>query len=760
MNLSNAFRHAFLSKPSTSPDITVFAHSSQLHQAIMAEHPTVAALAIVEPSGLLRIRTCPIVVRNDDGTISAVVSNGSNTNLVPGISGPNTFQHFVSIGQRRSIPSFAIKGSALPEELFTDSGLTYVANTFLFLLPRAILLGYGKDWVEGDINDPAVIDLFEHEYGPDYGAWLRAIKAASTPAVAKAANIIHKKLSDTNQLVQYLSGLSTEVTSTTGPAFVYTSSINEVTHPAELALLQERLQPLFTTVQATPPLADPTPTATGFTAAELAAALTSRDERKESNKLRDGFVKLQSIFVGGTISLDTPSLTSIVLPEPTTAHKEANLKTTIDERTDALKRILDTANTQRVDRALLFALESHRSMALHDYLLCRQILLGNWSMVPVNTISDKQILVGVLHFIPPTTEETSSIQREHDESELSATLNNSTQDKRTRLLSPTRLYGVDQVKRLLANFISASNSLWVSDGDEDTRPIIARVFLEIFNYLHDQDLTEYYAILSREERENFTYHLVSRMDRLVCRFVRAGNDFGTNSAIAAGNAQAILLTQYRRAFIAWANDWSDIKTKVDRGYKLEHCTSLRPAQLPRANAAAGTATAAAASTASTTGGTGGKPSSSATIPKRHRDDSSTTGSGGATKANTVQRTAGQAATANWSPSVVFPFPRAAKYDVVHGKKMGDFIMKDGFSTLFPESITDKFCHGFSTLGQACGRSECTKVHLPFGKWTPANQATQIAHVEANFPNIAFNKAFVRNLPEDKTSLLLDPTGMS
>ena len=96
MNLSNAFRHAFLSKPSTSPDITVFAHSSQLHQAIMAEHPTVAALAIVEPSGLLRIRTCPIVVRNDDGTISAVVSNGSNTNLVPGISGPNTFQHFVS----------------------------------------------------------------------------------------------------------------------------------------------------------------------------------------------------------------------------------------------------------------------------------------------------------------------------------------------------------------------------------------------------------------------------------------------------------------------------------------------------------------------------------------------------------------------------------------------------------------------------------------------------------------------------------------
>ena len=283
--------------------------------------------------------------------------------------------------------------------------------------------------------------------------------------------------------------------------------------------------------------------------------------------------------------------------------------------------------------------------------------------------------------------------------------------------------------------------------------------MAIFNYLHDQDFTEYYAILNREDRENFTYHLVSRMDRFVCRLVRAGNDFATNSAIAAGNAQAILLTQYRRAFIAWANDWSDIKTKVDRGYKLEHCTSLRPSQLTRATSAASTTTAAPTGTTLTTTGVG-KPSSSATIPKRQRDDSSATGSGGATKASTVQRAAGQAAPTNWSPSVTFPFPRAAKYDVVHGKKMGDFILKEGFSTLFPESIADKFCHGFSTLGQACGRSECTKVHLPFGKWTPANQATQIAHVEANFPNIAFNKAFVRNLPEDKTSLLLDPTGMS
>ena len=43
------------------------------------------------------------------------------------------------------------------------------------------------------------------------------------------------------------------------------------------------------------------------------------------------------------------------------------------------------------------------------------------------------------------------------------------------------------------------------------------------------------------------------------------------------------------------------------------------------------------------------------------------------------------------------------------------------------------------------------------KWTAADQVAQIAHVEAHHPKIAFNKAFVRNLPDDKKHLLVEPT---
>jgi hypothetical protein len=116
--------------------------------------------------------------------------------------------------------------------------------------------------------------------------------------------------------------------------------------------------------------------------------------------------------VAGVISFDKASLSSVILPTPTKAHENVNGKTSLDERLDAFKRILDTSNVQRVE-GRLYALESCRSMSLHNHQLCRQFLLGNWSPTPVVHLTDKHILVSVLQFIPPTSEESSMIQTLH-----------------------------------------------------------------------------------------------------------------------------------------------------------------------------------------------------------------------------------------------------------------------------------------------------------------------------------------------------------
>ncbi len=363
MKLTTAFRSAYLDRPRTYPDLAAFCTAKPSIQALMAEHPSVAALAIVKPSGLLCIRLSPIVQRADDGSVLAVVSNGSNLTLAPGISGPNAFQHFVSVAQRRAIPAFAIKGTALPEDLFAGSGMPFAPNTFLFALPQALPIGFGKDWVEGNISDPAILDLFEHEhkYGPEYGMWLRAVKASLTPTVSKAASLIYKAATDANLLVLHLGAVSNNINLSTRPASVYTSSINEATHPAELTILRAPLDHLFEIILDSTPVTSPAT----FSPADFAAALTTRDERKETTKLRDGFLKLQGISVAGVISFGQASLSSVILPTATKAYENVNSKTTLDKRLDAFKRILDTSNAQRVE-GCLYALESCRSMPLHD----------------------------------------------------------------------------------------------------------------------------------------------------------------------------------------------------------------------------------------------------------------------------------------------------------------------------------------------------------------------------------------------------------
>lgn len=308
-------------------------------------------------------------------------------------------------------------------------------------------------------------------------------------------------------------------------------------------------------------------------------------------------------------------------------------------------------------------------------------------------------------------------------------------------MGPLRFWGIDSVKRLIANFISMSDALWVFDDDAEGRPLVTRVLNMVFDYLHDADFLEYYTRMSRDERENFTYHLLSRMDHFVCRMVKAGNEFATFTAIANGTPEEIDLTSYAKAFTGFADDFIDIKKTVNRGNKFATVTLLRPT--PPAPAQAGTS-AGGAPSGSTAAAAAGR------VPKRTRLDDAAS----APPANNRASHPPNNAPPRTAPA--FGQPRVAgRYDVEHGRRMGDFVVRDDFSTIFAPVIADKFCPGFSVLGQACGRSECTKVHLPFGKWSADDQAAQIAHVSTHHPAISFNKASVRNLPEDKRPLLGD-----
>ena len=176
--------------------------------------------------------------------------------------------------------------------------------------------------MEGDIADPAVVDLFAHEYGAERSAWLRAIKTSLVPATAQAAVQLYTAAVAAGQARDLLGDLSEEAVINTEPALMYAVSINDTTHPPDYATIKGRLLPFFGAVPQ-PPTVAVTPQAPaglgGFTPAEFAEALSTREEKKESNKLRDGFYRSQSIFFKGVASFSKSTLTSIALPTPTRA---------------------------------------------------------------------------------------------------------------------------------------------------------------------------------------------------------------------------------------------------------------------------------------------------------------------------------------------------------------------------------------------------------------------------------------------------------
>ena len=71
---------------------------------------------------------------------------------------------------------------------------------------------------------------------------------------------------------------------------------------------------------------------------------------------------------------------------------------------------------------------------------------------------------------------------------------------------------------------------------------------------------------------------------------------------------------------------------------------------------------------------------------------------------------------------------------------------------------------FFILGKACGKKDCKnrdgvrKKHMGLHRMSDEHCCMQIAHVETNKDNLAFNKMCVRNLPEDKKYLLQMPEG--
>ena len=163
---STQFQTAYTERRSATegPPVLAFSNGDEGTRELYVLSAMSGLVAIVEPNKHLTMKIAPIYKRVN-GALRHVLLNSSNTELAPCMAGPAMMEHFVTIASRREAPSFALKGEPLTVELFTDSGMAHSANMHLIALPRTMPCGYGKEWIEGSIQDPSVVDRFEAQYG-------------------------------------------------------------------------------------------------------------------------------------------------------------------------------------------------------------------------------------------------------------------------------------------------------------------------------------------------------------------------------------------------------------------------------------------------------------------------------------------------------------------------------------------------------------------------------------------------------------------
>jgi hypothetical protein len=527
------------------------------------------AVAVVSSDRRLTMHVSPSFKRTD-GEVSSVFLNSSNTELAPARAGVNLLANFPFIASRRDMPTFAIKGDKITSAQAQEVELEE-SNMHIGALPRCCPIGYHKKWVEGDIFEQGFEETFESEFGVERGQWLKAVKTAFTRETTVSRLCASMQVADV--LSQHFGPkYASSKVKMTGPD-VLMHSINRTSNQAKseaikgnLGAFEDLASPTFNTNSSLP-----------VTLADIGSVLTTKSDRIENTRLAKGYDRQRSHYIGGIVYFVKGTLTSVALPLPTAAHVTANKEQTLEERVNATKLILDSANSFRTKENIM-AMESARSMPDHQINLVCQTVLGNFSKTPVKKIDQKSVTASIILHMSLSADQVQKLGDELDKARAEAAQKKDQGDVSVDLIVPTHLAGLTQVFGFMSNYRSASDCRWISNQSSSIVPITSQGLTFMFNTLHRAEVKEWYAAMPTEELLELSYHLTARADYFISGMTAAGLEYGTQAAICAGKPEDIDLEAYRRVVERFSDDIKEIKKDSTGGPKIESSTVHRSHQ--------------------------------------------------------------------------------------------------------------------------------------------------------------------------------------
>ena len=700
--------------------------------------------------GYLRMGAAPQLNKADNGRIVDVRVNLSNSEFLPGKFPATILKHFIGMAPRAQVPSAASYDEKLTPTIL-DRAMRG-SNVTMYALPLAVPIGYGKKWIEGFASDPEVQDQVEEEYGTEYKEWVRAVVSALDHQAEIAA--VYKRVMDAEALSVHLGDKVTEADLHLDLPTVNISFFTRTLHPEDYEERRQLLGPYETAPDAAAPAAAASGTNLSETAVnKLATAMTTKEDRREAEKLKDGIVSTKAFFIAGVLDVKEGEITSLALPTITEAYKGALKQGTIQERARRLKRMLDTNNRARPagSTSAIF-----RDMAAHDPTLVKVLVTGEFAQAPITDINAKAKEFNIAACLPHLQDLVDRLREEQVNEEFDQSMGHedSAGSKRKFIVVSLDNLSFESLKSMFANFESIGQTMFVCDVP-GMKPFVVIYAGEMLAFLIKESTKKWFVSKNTAETQgNFIFFVLQRFDEFLCMMSAAGEDFTNHDAIEDENVAGIDTEKFAEATLAIADAIKDLKKMVSRGTRVKDAPDFvgpppsKKATPPRAITAPVVAPAPApAGRAGRTGAQppkGGSPSTLMSRLSPYAADFQPAPSAGR------GWNAGSAWGRNDSSSA---WNRKKEFNAEESKKKGDLVVKQGFNRPLATNLHRIYCGPYMSIGQYCGNPDCKLTHRGFDRWPDDHKDRQIAHVEANQDKVLFNVATVKKLPPNKKHLL-------
>ena len=721
----------------------------------MFEMDRTAGIMILDSEGFLRSALKPTLYTNADQSIGHVEVNMSNLEFEPAKLPRKLLQHGIAMGPMGSTPGWAtaVGTTKIPANIISgkpwDGGtLADTAEYVLFAYPLGVSIGPGKEHVEGRASSRETQDWVESEYNVQTKEWVMTMVSV-TDNFATIQQVLHAIDGlAASTLKEYMGGGAEfdnlDLIGRNQFPTCQITPMNQVAHAESLTkrrLLcgpyKELDVPAPATVHARVPVAGG-----GASIEDLVTALSTKDDKREQEKLKLGLARTNGVNMGGVGDMKTGAITTLAIPVPTAGYIECCGKKTKEEKIISYGQLLNSNNKARPpgDQRSLF-----RDMELHDDVLLKNAVAGNYSQKveydldkPSGQVQFKNFWSADQDSIVRMAEE----KQRHEAAEAVDELETNRGAKRAYIETVNiSLSSLDGIRGAMANYLAATEAKY-NCTIPGSIPFLVQFGKYVFDWTLEAKTIKWFKNENDdEEKRQIILCLHGICDSLMCGFASSAEEFTTASLLRKNTTDNMSKEDFETALMAAAAEFDDLKKLRIRNKPLDFKSryfSSKAAAAQKKLRAAGQAPAARVANGDRVQPTPAK----------------------------KQYTGAVAAPANawvnsgWSEEAAsFADARrsAPKFDPEVGKKKGSLICKPTFACALAPDLAKKYCANLLVLGRFCDAKGCKKRHAPLYRFQADEKIEQYEYVLANKENVCFNKNDVpKNLPDKFAHLIRAP----